>query len=198
MNELHASDFTISGKTIVDDFIFQLDDCHKLSRMQLDFLRQELVETRISNTVWLAMRYDKFTYEELMPKTDMIGRDYNSIHLGTDNKFEKMLGSIMEKRSNLSRHDIKLNNSLEQLSILSDDQYQTIIDYSRKALATKQGIGCGFGNSKISSDMSHAERSRQLITGFENGTGHRKNLLMVKYRIRLISLNDYESHSFSK
>ena len=67
-----------------------------------------------------------------------------------------------------------------------------------KALATKQGIGCGFGNSKISSDMSHAERSRQLITGIENGTGHRKNLLMVKYRIRLISLNDYESHSFSK
>lgn len=140
LNELHASDFTISGKTIVDDFIFQLDDCHKLSRTQLDFLRQELVETRISNTVWLAMRYDKFTYEELMPKTDMIGRDYNSIHLGTDNKFEKMLGSIMEKRSNLSRHDIKLNNSLEQLSILSDDQYQTIIDYSRKDLATKFGL----------------------------------------------------------
>lgn len=140
LNELHASDFIFQGKTIVDNFIFQLDDCHKLSKTQLDFLRQELVETRISNTVWLAMRYDKFTYEELMPKTDMIGRDYNSIHLGTDNKFEKMLCSIMEKRSNLSSHDIKLNNSLEQLSILSDEQYQIIIDYSRKDISTKLGL----------------------------------------------------------
>lgn len=140
LNELHASDFKLQGKTIVDEFIFQLDDCHKLSKTQLDFLRQELVETRISNTVWLAMRYDKFTYEELMPKTDMIGRDYNSIHLGTDNKFEKMLGSIIEKRSNLSSYDIKLSNSLEQTSILSDEQYQAIIDYCRNDIATRYGL----------------------------------------------------------
>ena len=98
------------------------------------------METRISNTVWLAMRYDKFTYEELMPKTDMIGRDYNSIHLGTDNKFEKMLGSIIEKRSNLSSYDIKLSNSLEQTSILSDEQYQAIIDYCRNDIATRYGL----------------------------------------------------------
>lgn len=140
LNDLHASDFAYKGKTIVEDFIFQLDDCHKLSRTQLDFLRQELVETRISNTVWLAMRYDKFSYEELMPKTDMEGRDFNSIHLGLDSKFDKMLGNIMEKRSNLSSHDIKLNNSLEQTSILTDSQYQNIIDYSRKDIAAKQDL----------------------------------------------------------
>lgn len=140
LKELHASNFTIHGKPIVDDFIFQLDDCHKLSKTQLDFLRQELVETRITNTVWLAMRYDKFTYEELMPKTDMIGRDYNSIHLGTDNKFEKMLGSIMDKRSNLSRHDIKLANSLEQTSILSDSDYEAIVDFGRKNINTVSQI----------------------------------------------------------
>lgn len=140
LNDLHASDFTFKGKTIVEDFIFQLDDCHKLSRTQLDFLRQELVETRISNTVWLAMRYDKFSYEELMPKTDMEGRDFNSIHLGQDSKFDKMLGNIMEKRSNLSSHDIKLNNSIEQTSILTERQYQNIIDYSRKNIAAKPDL----------------------------------------------------------
>lgn len=140
LHDLHASDFTLDGKTIVDEFIFQLDDCHKLSRTQLDFLRQELVETRVSNTVWLAMRYDKFTYEELMPKTDMVGRDYNNIHLGIDNNFTSMLGSILTKRSNCSSQNIKLNNSLEQNSILSDSQYQTVIDYSRDDIAQRQKI----------------------------------------------------------
>ena len=134
LKELHGSDFVEQDKIIVEDFIFQLDDCHKLSKTQIVSLRHELVESRTSNTVWLAMRYDKFTYEELMPKTDMIGRDYNSIHLGTDNKFEKMLGSILEKRTNLSAHDIKLVNSLEQTSILTDKDHQEIIEYSRKGI----------------------------------------------------------------
>lgn len=140
LNYLHASDFSIEGKTIADDFIFQLDDCHKLSKQQLEFLRQELVETRINNTVWLAMRYDKFSYKELVPKTDMEGRDYNLIRLEKDNKYDSMLLSIMEKRTNLSQHDIKLNNSLEQSSVLSDYQYQTIIDYSLEDLAMKQDL----------------------------------------------------------
>ena len=140
LKDLHASDFTCQEKPIVDDFIFQLDDCHKLSKTQLDFLRQELVETRINNTVWLAMRYDKFSYEELMPKTDMQGRDYNSIHLEKDNKYDKMLGSIMEKRSNLSAHDIKLVNSLEQNAILSDSQCQTIIEKCHADIAKRQPL----------------------------------------------------------
>lgn len=137
LNYLHATDFTYNNSSIVEDFIFQLDDCHKLSKTQLDFLRQELIETRIYNTVWLAMRYDKFSYEELMPKTDMQDRDYNSIHLEKDNKYDKMLGSIMEKRSNLSAHDIKLANSLEQNAVLSDNQCQTIIDFSCNDLSKR-------------------------------------------------------------
>ena len=140
LNYLHASDFTYEGKTIVDNFIFQLDDCHKLSKTQLEFLRQELIETRINNTVWLAMRYEKFEYEELMPKTDKQGRDYNLIQLEEDNKYDQMLGSIMEKRSNLSAHDIKLNNSLELNSTLTDTQYEAIIDYSRKDISTRQDL----------------------------------------------------------
>ena len=140
LDYLHGSDFTIKDKPIVEDFIFQLDDCHKLSKRQLEFLRQELVETRISNTVWLAMRYEMFTYEELMPKTDMPGRDYNSIHLEFDNKYDDMLESIMNKRSNLSSRDIKLNNSLEQTSILTDAQYQAVIDFCRNDIATRQPL----------------------------------------------------------
>lgn len=140
LHYLHASDFTFNGKTIVDDFIFQLDDCHKLSRTQLDFLRQELVERRINNTVWLAMRYDRFTYDELMPKTDMQGRDYNVIRLEDDNKYDKMLRSIMDKRSNASSQDIKLNIALEQASTLSDDQCQTIIDSCRKDITTREDL----------------------------------------------------------
>ena len=137
LSYLHASDFTLSDKTIVEDFIFQLDDCHKLSLAQIDFLRQELVETRITNTVWLAMRYDKFSYEQLMPKTDILDRDYNKIRLEKDNKYDSMLGSIMEKRSNHSRHDIKLNTSIEQTANLNDEQLQAIIDYSKKDIATR-------------------------------------------------------------
>lgn len=140
LRELHASDFTIKDKPIVDDFIFQLDDCHKLSNNQLEFLRQELIESRINNTVWLAMRYDKFTYKELMAKTDMIGRDYNLIRLEQDNKYDSMLGSIMEKRSNVSSQDIKLNHSLEQNPVLTDIQYQTIIDYCLNDIATRQPL----------------------------------------------------------
>ena len=140
LNYLHASDFTYEGKTIADNFIFQLDDCHKLSKTQLEFLRQELIETRINNTVWLAMRYEKFEYEELMPKTDKQGRDYNLIQLEEDNKYDQMLGSIMEKRSNLSAHDIKLNNSLELNSMLTDTQYEAIIDYSRQDISTRQDL----------------------------------------------------------
>lgn len=140
LNDIHASDFTYNGKPIAEDFIFQLDDCHKLSKQQLEFLRQELVETRVSNTVWLAMRYDWFSYEELMPKTDKEGRDFNTIHLGLDNKFDKMLTHIMEKRSSLSSHDIKLGNSLEQFSILTDAQYYTVIDYCQNDIAAKLGL----------------------------------------------------------
>lgn len=140
LHYLHGTDFTIKGKTIVDDFIFQLDDCHKLSRTQLDFLRQELVETRINNTVWLAMRYDKFTYEELIPKTDKQGRDYNVIRLEDDNKYDKMLWSIMEKRSNRSSQDIKLNNSMEQTASLSEDQCHAIIEYCLKDIRTRKNL----------------------------------------------------------
>lgn len=137
---LHASDFSIEGKTIVDDFIFQLDDCHKLSKQQLEFLRQELVETRINNTVWLAMRYDNFSYKELVPKTDAVGRDYNLVRLEQDNRYDSMLQSIMEKRSTLSQRDIKLNNSLEQISLLEDYQYQIIIDYCMDDLTLREDL----------------------------------------------------------
>ena len=140
LNYLHASDFTLDGKNIVDNFIFQLDDCHKLSKTQLEFLRQELVETRISNTVWLAMRYDQFEYEELMSKADKPGRDYNLIQLEQDNKYDRMLGAILEKRSNLSSQDIKLDNSLEQSSALTDSQYQTIIEFGHQDIATRQNL----------------------------------------------------------
>ena len=93
----------------------------------------------------------------------MQGRDYNLIYLEEDNKYDKMLVSIMEKRSNLSAHDIKLSLSLEQVSQLTDSQYQTVIDYCKKDISTRQDLYGDFLSYIEDSFESTQEQAEQIF-----------------------------------
>jgi hypothetical protein len=110
------------GIQVVDEFIFELDDAHKLTHRQKEFLRQEVVEKRIDSTLWIAERFESLSHADLCKKTDLLGRDYNVFRLNEDNvnAQKRMLEAIAEKRSKMSRKEISLMDSLE--NDLKDDE----------------------------------------------------------------------------
>lgn len=108
---LNADFFKYKGNKICDDFIFQLDDFHKLSHRQREYFKEENVESRNSVTIWISERLEGFSAEELLGDNNSKKRDYNYIQIENlvetrTNSQKKFYTVIADKRAQLSSERI--------------------------------------------------------------------------------------------
>ena len=109
---MNAQWFSYPGHSLCDEFIFQLDDAHKLTKGQRGTLEKVCVETRLNVTFWIAERLDNLVSSELL-ETDKQERDYQVIELDKykdkkSTEFEKMVKLIANRRSTYAMADIDL------------------------------------------------------------------------------------------
>ena len=114
LSAMKAKWFTIDGNPICDEFIFQIDDGHKLSDRQKKIIQKEVAERRINATLWIAERLETLSTEDILQDNDIKGRDFQIIKLGTlsDKQFNSMTRAIASQRSEYSSAGIGLFTSL--------------------------------------------------------------------------------------
>lgn len=103
---LRAENLLIDGGQIVDDFLFMIDDAHKLSMRQRESYLKYLAENRGLSSIWISERL-----EALTDFRSFVDRDFNELNLEYiwgkyPGKFRKVLGKISLKRASISTEDV--------------------------------------------------------------------------------------------
>lgn len=135
---MNAQWFSYEGKRICDEFIFQLDDAHKLTKNQRSTLEKVAIETRLNVTFWIAERLDNLVSTELL-ETDKQERDYQVVELNKYKpksiEFDRMVRLIANRRSTYAKADIDLMMQLANSDEGEwDSKYRTIASKSLKKL----------------------------------------------------------------
>ena len=81
MKAMKASWFTHKGEKLCEDFIFQIDDGHKLTKKQKKIIRDETVEVRLPVTLWIAERLEILSTSDILSDKNIKDRDDQTIHL---------------------------------------------------------------------------------------------------------------------
>lgn len=134
---LKAENFKYKGNSLCGDFLFELDDAHKFTKNQRRCLVEQVVETRLTNSLWIAERMEALSPQAMLDDNNKEGRDYKVIRLN-DNKsavFAKVALSIASKRSDYSRYKLDLYMGLDNVVNSNYDKvYQNIIDVCSKEI----------------------------------------------------------------
>ena len=75
LSAMNAAWFSYEGKPLCNEFIFQIDDGHKLTNTQKRIIRSETVEMRRKATLWVAERLETLSTEDILNDGNIKGRD---------------------------------------------------------------------------------------------------------------------------
>lgn len=114
LKAMKASWFTYKGERLCDEFIFQIDDGHKLTNKQKKTIREEAVELRLPVTLWIAERLETLSTTDILSDKNIKDRDDQTIHLENAKKgiFNPMVKNISTLRSAFSTDGIILASAL--------------------------------------------------------------------------------------
>ena len=114
LKSMKASWFTYKGERLCDEFIFQIDDGHKLTKKQKKTIREEAVELRLPVTLWIAERLETLSTTDILSDKNIKDRDDQTIHLENAKKgiFNPMVKNISTLRSAFSTDGIILASAL--------------------------------------------------------------------------------------
>lgn len=114
LRAMKASWFTYNGESLCDEFIFQIDDGHKLTEKQKKIIRSETVEARLPVTLWVAERLETLSTTDILSDKNIRDRDDQTIHLENSKKgiFNPMVKNIAALRSAFSSDGIILASAL--------------------------------------------------------------------------------------
>ena len=114
LKAMKASWFTYKGERLCDEFIFQIDDGHKLTAKQKKTIREEAVELRLPVTLWIAERLETLSTTDILSDKNIKDRDDQTIHLENAKKgiFNPMVKNISTLRSAFSTDGIILASAL--------------------------------------------------------------------------------------
>lgn len=114
LSAMNAAWFSYEGKPLCNEFIFQIDDGHKLTNTQKRIIRSETVEMRRKATLWVAERLETLSTEDILNDGNIKGRDDEIIHLENIKKglFNPMAKNIATLRSAFSTDGIVLSSAL--------------------------------------------------------------------------------------
>ena len=183
---MNASWFTYKGKPICEEFIFQIDDGHKLTEKQKKIIRSETIEVRLPVTLWIAERLETLSTVDILSDKNIRDRDDQIIHLENSKKgiFNPMIKNIATLRCAFSSDGIILASALASDTIVN---YKTLYnEASKKYLAQLEKLR-NFENYqecvKVVSELDPYERmlkmrallmhaSRQNLNGSMNLFGY--------------------------
>lgn len=135
LQAMNAKWFSYKGEKLCEEFIFQIDDGHKLTEKQKKIIRDETVEMRIPITLWIAERLETLSTTDILNDKNIKDRDDQTIHLENTKKgiFSPMVKNIASLRSAFSLDGIFLSSALASDTTIN---YKVLyIDASRKYLA---------------------------------------------------------------
>ena len=135
LQAMKASWFTYNGDKLCEDFIFQIDDGHKLTKNQKKIIRDETVEVRMPVTLWIAERLETLSTTDILSDKNIKDRDDQTIHLENTKKgiFNPMVKNISTLRSAFSADGIILASALATDTTIN---YKALYnDASKKYLA---------------------------------------------------------------
>lgn len=114
LSAMNAAWFSYEEKPLCNEFIFQIDDGHKLTDTQKRIIRSETVEVRRKATLWVAERLETLSTEDILNDGNFKGRDDEIIHLENIKKgiFNPMAKNIATLRSAFSTDGIVLSSAL--------------------------------------------------------------------------------------
>lgn len=140
LKAMKAAWFTYKGEHLCDDFIFQIDDGHKLTEKQKKIIRSETVELRLPVTLWIAERLETLSISDILDDKNILDRDEQTIHLENTKKgiFNSMVKNIAALRSAFSADGIVLLNALSSDTTIN---YKALYnESSKKYLAQLQKL----------------------------------------------------------
>lgn len=131
LKAMKASWFIYKGERLCDEFIFQIDDGHKLTKKQKQIIRSETVEMRLPVTLWVAERLETLSTTDILSDKNIRDRDDQIIHLENSKKsiFNPMVKNIASLRSAFSLDGIVLASALAN-DITSN--YKALYNEARK------------------------------------------------------------------
>lgn len=131
LDAMKAEWFRYGNESLCNEFIFQIDDAHKLTEMQKKIIRSEVAERRIHATLWVAERLETLSTEDILSDNNIQGRDYQVIKLEnlSQSLFNKMAKGIASMRSKVSYDGTDL---FTYLSEISTENYNTVYNEASK------------------------------------------------------------------
>ena len=131
LDAMKAEWFRYDNESLCNEFIFQIDDAHKLTEMQKKIIRGEVAERRIHATLWVAERLETLSTEDILSDNNIQGRDYQVIKLEnlSQSLFNKMAKGIASMRSKVSYDGTDL---FTYLSEISTENYNTVYNEACK------------------------------------------------------------------
>lgn len=131
LEAMNAKWFSFEDKPLCSEFIFQIDDAHKLTDRQKRIIHSEVAERRTHSTLWIAERLEALSAEEILDDNNKLGRDYQVIKLEnlSQSLFNKMAKGIASMRSKVSYEGIDL---LTCLSETSTENYNAVYNEASK------------------------------------------------------------------
>ena len=131
LDAMKAEWFKYDNESLCKEFIFQIDDAHKLTEMQKRIIRSEVAERRIHATLWIAERLETLSTEDILSDNNIQGRDYQVIKLEnlSQSLFNKMAKGIASMRSKVSYDGTDL---FTYLSEISTENYNSVYNEASK------------------------------------------------------------------
>lgn len=131
LDAMKAEWFSYNNKPLCGEFIFQIDDAHKLTDRQKSIIRSEVAERRIHATLWVAERLETLSTEDILSDNNIQGRDYQVIKLEnlSQGLFNKMAKGVASMRSKVSYDGTDL---FTYLSEISTENYNTVYNEASK------------------------------------------------------------------
>lgn len=140
LDAMKASWFSFGNAPLCSEFIFQIDDAHKLTERQKKIIRSEVAERRVHATLWVAERLETLSTEDILSDNNIQGRDYQVIKLEnlSQSLFNKMAKGIASMRSKVSYDGTDL---FTYLSEISTENYNAVYnEASKKYLAQIEAL----------------------------------------------------------
>jgi hypothetical protein len=181
LEALNPKYFKLDGIQICEKFLFMLDDAHKLSIPQRDFLIKYVIEKRGDFSIWISERKEVLDPRDNLGST--LNRDYEEINIekfwqDKPAKFERVLANIASKRASASSEDI---NTFQEN--LEGGWNEDVIDSSLNNAIEAYKLNI----DKIASIYGKFDKWIKYLNSFEGST-YEKCLLYKKAEI-LINRN---------
>ena len=169
LSAMKAEWFQFDGKPLCEEFIFQIDDGHKLSEKQQKIIRDEVAGMRQKATLWFAERMESISSVEILSDNNIIERDFQVIQLDTlsQSLFNKMATATASMRSKLSEDGIDLFTYLSEISTINytNDYNEKSSDYLNqiKNLSSYENFVAGIEYIMKEEPYERALHSRALL-----------------------------------